>query len=239
MRLDKFFTNAAGISRTEVKKLIKAGRICVNGAAAAKSDMKIDEKNDTVTLDGRVVVWREFVYLMMNKPSGYVSATFDKKLPVVTELVPQELAHFEPFPVGRLDIDTTGLLVLTNDGEFAHRVTSPKKHVYKTYRAHLDAPAEKADIDVFASGMDLGDFTAQPAVLEIDADDPKSVTVKICEGKFHQVKRMCEKVGKRVVRLERTAIGRLKLDSQLKYGQIREMTAEEIAMMTENEERQR
>lgn len=235
MRLDKFFSNAAGISRSEIKKHIKAGRISVNGITAQKSDMKVDETADEITFDGKIVQWREFVYLMLNKPSGYVSATYDKKLPVVTELVPDVLAHFEVFPVGRLDIDTTGLLVLTNDGEFAHRVTSPKKHVYKTYRAYLDKPAEKADISVFAQGMDLGDFTAQPAVLEIDEDDAKSVTVKICEGKFHQVKRMCENVGKTVVRLERVSIGKLKLDNTLDYGQLREMTDEEKAMMLENE----
>ncbi len=235
MRLDKFFANAAGISRSEIKKLVKAGRISVNGVTSVKSDMKVDEIADIITFDGERIVWREFIYLMLNKPSGYVSATYDKKLPVVTELVPPEFAHFEAFPVGRLDIDTTGLLVLTNDGDFAHRVTSPKKHVYKTYKAYLDAPAEKSDIDVFASGMDLGDFVAQPAVLIIDEDDPKSVIVKICEGKFHQVKRMCEKVGKSVVQLERLSIGRLSLDTSLERGQIREMSDEEKNMMLENE----
>lgn len=235
MRLDKFFTNAEGISRNDTKKLIKSGRIQVCGITATKPDMKIDENSDEITLDGRRIIWREFVYLMMNKPSGYVSATYDKKQPYVTQLIPDELAHFDAFPVGRLDIDTTGLLVLTNDGDFAHRVTSPKKYVYKTYRAYLDKPAEPSDIDVFASGMDLGDFIAQPAVLIIDSDDPKSVTVKICEGKFHQVKRMCEKVGKTVVRLERVSIGRLHLDSALASGQIREMSEIEKSMMLENE----
>lgn len=235
MRLDKFLANTAGISRTETKKLARAGRITVNGAAALSGDTRLDENSDTVAVDGSIIRWREFVYLMLNKPEGYISATYDRKLPVVTELVPPELAHFEPFPAGRLDIDTTGLLVLTNDGELAHKVISPKKRVYKTYRAYLDAPAEKADTDLFAAGMDLGDFTSLPAVLEIDSDDARSVTVKICEGKFHQVKRMCEKVGKRVVRLERTAIGRLRLDASLERGEARELTAEEVKMMMENE----
>lgn len=235
MRLDKFFTNAAGISRNDIKKFVKAGRVCVNGTAVPKSDIKINENTDIITLDGKQIIWREFIYLMLNKPSGYVSATFDKKQPYVTQLIPDEFAHFEPFPVGRLDIDTTGLLVLTNDGDFAHKVTSPKKNVYKTYKAYLDKPAETADINIFASGMDLGDFTAQPAILIIDENDPKSVIVKICEGKFHQVKRMCEKVGKTVVKLERLSIGGLHLDTSLESGQMREMSENEKNMMLDNE----
>ena len=236
MRLDKFISEAAGVSRTDAKKLIKAGRVCVNGVPAKKGEEKADEASDIVTLDGKQLKWREFVYLMMNKPEGVISATYDKKLPTVVGLLPDELRRFDVFPAGRLDIDTTGLLILTNDGDFAHRLTSPKKFVYKTYRAYLDAPADDDDKEAFAAGMDLGDFMAAPALLVIDTDDPRSVTVKIREGKFHQVKRMCEKVGKRVVKLERTAVGGLCMDASLGRGCVRELTNEEkeLIFVSEN-----
>lgn len=227
MRLDKFIVNCGKASRSEVRKLVRQGRVRVNGNVASKSDMNVNETSDIITLDGQSMVYREFVYLMLHKPAGYVSATVDKKFPPVTDLVPEEYSHFKVFPVGRLDIDTEGLLLLTNDGKFSHKITSPKKEVYKTYFARLDKSAEISDITTFENGMDLGDFAAKPAKLEI-CDDPCEVYVSVCEGKFHQVKRMCEKVDKTVCYLKRIKIGNLSLPDNLKIGDVRELTQSEM-----------
>ena len=231
MRLDKFIVSCGMATRSEVKKLVKQGRVTVDGITAVKSDEKIDENTSVVCLDGEQLDYREFIYLMLNKPSGYVSATYDAKLPTVIDLVPEEYLHFEPFPVGRLDIDTEGLLILTNDGKLAHELTSPKKHVYKTYYAELDADMEDADIEIFKNGIKLDeDFTTLPAELVI-TEDRKKVYISICEGKFHQVKRMCQKVGKNVVYLERVKMGGLELDGSLERGMFRELKDNEIQLI--------
>ena len=231
MRLDKFIVSCGMATRSEVKKLVKQGRVTVDGITAVKSDEKIDENTSVVCLDGEQLDYREFIYLMLNKPSGYVSATYDAKLPTVIDLVPEEYLHFEPFPVGRLDIDTEGLLILTNDGKLADELTSPKKHVYKTYYAELDADMEDADIEIFKNGIKLDeDFTTLPAELVI-TEDRKKVYISICEGKFHQVKRMCQKVGKNVVYLERVKMGGLELDGSLERGTVRELTNNEIQLI--------
>lgn len=231
MRLDKFIVSCGMATRSEVKKLVKQGRVTVDGITAVKSDEKIDENTSVVCLDGEQLNYREFIYLMLNKPSGYVSATYDAKLPTVIDLVPEEYLHFEPFPVGRLDIDTEGLLILTNDGKLAHELTSPKKHVYKTYYAELDADMEDADIEIFKNGIKLDeDFTTLPAELVI-TEDRKKVYISICEGKFHQVKRMCQKVGKNVAYLERVKMGGLELDGSLERGTVRELKDNEIQLI--------
>lgn len=231
MRLDKFIVSCGMATRSEVKKLVKQGRVTVDGITAVKSDEKIDENTSVVCLDGEQLNYRESIYLMLNKPSGYVSATYDAKLPTVIDLVPEEYLHFEPFPVGRLDIDTEGLLILTNDGKLAHELTSPKKHVYKTYYAELDADMEDADIEIFKNGIKLDeDFTTLPAELVI-TEDRKKVYISICEGKFHQVKRMCQKVGKNVVYLERVKMGGLELDGSLERGTVRELKDNEIQLI--------
>ena len=230
MRLDKFLSVATPHSRKDVKLLVKRKAVTVNGVAAKIPDMKIDETKDLVTVDGETIRFRQFVYLMLNKPQGYLSDTEDDRCPVVVDLVPEELKHFAPFPVGRLDKDTEGLLLLTNDGQFDHALMSPKKNLYKRYYAELDAPAAQEDIGTFAAGMVFKDFTAKPARLEIDPDDPRKVCIEIAEGKFHQVKRMCEQVGKNVLFLKRVAIGELKLDENLPCGQVRELTPEELAL---------
>lgn len=223
MRLDKYIASCGAASRSEVKKLVKSGRISVDGKTAVKCDEKVDEKDADIRLDGTRLIYREFIYLMLNKPSGYVSATYDPKKPTVIQLLPEEYRHFEPFPVGRLDIDTEGLLLLTNDGRFAHDITSPKKHVYKTYYAELDAPMDDADVITFKNGIRLDeDFVTMPAELII-TEDRQKVRIKICEGKFHQVKRMCASVGKNVTYLERVSMGKLELDSGLKRGAVREL----------------
>lgn len=223
MRLDKFIAACGAASRSEVKKLVKAGRISIDGKTAVKSDEKVDENTAEIRLDGNRLVYREFVYLMLNKPSGYISATYDAKQPTVMQLLPEEYMHFKPFPVGRLDIDTEGLLLLTNDGKFAHELTNPKKHVYKTYYAELDTPMNDDDVRIFKNGIRLDeDFVTMPAELVI-TEDRKKVYIKICEGKFHQVKRMCASVGKNVVYLERVSMGGLELDRGLKRGAVREL----------------
>ena len=230
IRLDKFLSDATAYSRKDVRTLVKRKAVSVNGTAARMPDMKIDETKDTVCVDGEIVRYRKFVYIMLNKPQGYLSATEDDRDPVVVELIPEELKHFAPFPVGRLDKDTEGLLLLTNDGQFDHELMSPRKNLVKRYCAELDLPAEKADIELFASGMEFKEFTAKPALLEIDPDDPRKVYVEISEGKYHQVKRMCERAGKNVLFLKRIAIGPLQLDETLPCGQARELTPEELAL---------
>lgn len=229
MRLDKFISNCGFASRKEVKKLIKRGIVTVDGNPADSADMNVDE-NALVRVGETELRYRRFVYLMLNKPSGYVSAVEDKKYPVVTELVGEEYSHFNVFPVGRLDIDTEGLLILTNDGALSHELTSPSKNIYKKYFARLDKPAEDSDIEEFRKGMEFKDFTSKPAVLEI-TDNPAEVYIQIAEGKFHQVKRMCERVGKTVTYLKRISVGELTLDEKLGLGEIRELTEEEMKLI--------
>ena len=229
MRIDKYISGCGYASRKDVKKLIKQGLVFIDGEVCKKPEEQTDE-NSIVEVDGERLIYREFVYLMLNKPQGCVSAVYDKKYPVVTEFVPEEYAHFEVYPVGRLDIDTEGLLILTNDGQFAHEMTSPKKDVYKRYFAVLDKPMEEKDVEIFAGGMEFKEFTAKSAKLEI-TENPNEVYIEIAEGKFHQVKRMCERVGKTVTYLKRVAIGNLKLDKSLEKGEVRELTKDELDIL--------
>lgn len=229
MRIDKYICACTAFSRNDVKKLVKSGRITVDGETVKKADIHIDE-NAHVALDNKTLVYREFVYIMLNKPKGFISAVFDKHYPVVTDLIGEEYAKRSLAPVGRLDLDTEGLLLLTDDGSFNHSMTTPKKNIYKRYFAVLDKPAEERDKDVFGSGMAFKDFTAKPARLEI-CENPNEVFIEIAEGKFHQVKRMCERTGKSVTYLKRTAIGPLTLDESLESGEYRELTPEELASL--------
>lgn len=230
MRLDKYIANSGVATRGEVKKLLKAGVVTVNGEIQKKGDLHIDENNAKVLINGTEVNYREYIYLMLNKPQGYISATEDKRYKTVLDLVPEEYAHFNVFPVGRLDIDTEGLLLLSNDGAFAHNMTSPKKNVYKKYFAVLSSPAEERDIELFKQGMEFKEFRAKSAVLEI-TQNPKEVYISIAEGKFHQVKRMCERVGKTVEYLKRVSIGGLKLDETLALGEMRELRENETELL--------
>lgn len=229
MRLDKFLSESSSYSRKEIRLLAKTNRIIADGRCVKSPDEKVDE-NSIITVKGVPVPYRKYIYLMLNKPQGCLSATEDNHDPVVTDLVPEDLRHYNVFPVGRLDKDTEGLLLLTNDGQFDHAIMSPRKEVKKRYFAILDLPAEKEDIAKFASGMDLGDFTAKSAVLEI-TENPCEVFIEISEGKFHQVKRMCEKAGKKVLFLKRVAIGKLFLDETLSPGSCRELTKEELDLL--------
>lgn len=229
MRLDKFLSDCGFGTRKEVKVLIKKGVVLINGVSEKDSGKNVSE-NDEVTVSGEKAVYREFIYIMMNKPQGYISATEDRNYPVVTDILSEEYQRFEPAPVGRLDIDTEGLLILTNDGKLNHELTSPKKDVYKTYFAVLDKEAEESDIKAFADGMEFKEFTSKSAVLEI-CENKKDVYISIAEGKFHQVKRMCERVGKTVTYLKRVSMGDLKLDEKLLPGEYRELTEEELKIL--------
>ena len=234
-RIDKILSNLGYGSRSELKKLCKNGLVKVNGKVINNPGVQVDVENDEILFDGEKVVYKEFIYLMLNKPDGYISATFDKRDPIVLDLIDKEALIFEPFPVGRLDKDTEGLLVLTNDGQLAHRVLSPKKHVPKTYYAKVEGVVTKEDVKAFAEGVTLDDgYETMPAELEIlKSDDISEIELTIHEGKFHQVKRMFESVGKKVVYLKRLSMGKLKLDEGLALGEYRELTEEEVKMIEE------
>lgn len=230
MRLDKLLSAGLGLgSRTDVKKMIRAGRVRVEGFDKVKPETGVDPKRDSVYVDGKIMEYREFVYLMLNKPAGVISATRDGRHKTVLDLVPEEYLHFDIFPVGRLDIDTEGLCLLTNDGALAHRLLSPKHHIFKTYYAEINMPLGESDIELFKSGIVLDDgYVCMPAELEICSHNAKCAYVKICEGKFHQIKRMFESTGKSVLYLKRIKMHNLTLDENLPLGEIRELTDEEI-----------
>ena len=224
-RLDKILSNMGFGTRRDVKKLIKTGAVKIDGVIEKLPDRKLDPAVNILTVYDKPVVYKRFIYLMLNKPEGYISATADANLPTVLDLVPEEYLHYAPFPVGRLDIDTEGLLILTNDGQLAHNALLPKKRISKVYYAEVARAVTDDDIKLFESGMDLGDFTAMPAKIEPFSD---GYFVTICEGKFHQVKRMFEKTGNAVTYLKRVKMGGIALDTNLAAGEIKELTQEEI-----------
>ena len=235
MRVDKLLSNVGVASRAELKKYCKQGLISVNGKVINNPGVQVDSESDDIRFNGEKIVYREFVYIMLNKPDGYISATFDKYDPIVLDLIDQSYLVFEPFPVGRLDKDTEGLLVLTNDGQLAHRVLSPKKHVPKTYYAKIQGKVTEEDILAFEKGVILDDgYETMPSQLKIlKSDDMSEIELTIHEGKFHQVKRMFESVGKKVVYLKRLSMGKLKLDESLGLGEYRELTEEEVKVIEE------
>lgn len=233
-RIDKILSSALNVSRTDVKKLIKKQSVTVNGAAVKSGNIKIDPDTDEIRLNGSPVVYQKYIYLMMNKPAGVISASDDKTQETVVDLVPEELRRDGLFPAGRLDADTTGFVLITDDGDFAHRILSPKNHVEKTYYARLAQRLSQGDIESFLSGIELKDGTlcleARLSVVE-DSDMPL-VEVVIHEGKYHQVKRMFAALGNRVMHLRRIKIGDLFLDENLSEGQCREITKEELRLIT-------
>ena len=235
MRLDKFLVACAVGSRTEVKNLLKSGRVMVNGKKEKSAKLQIDEERDEIRFDGEVLEYEEFVYYMMNKPKGVISATEDPKHRTVLDLLDDLARSKEVFPVGRLDIDTHGLLLLTNDGKLAHTLLSPKRHVDKTYQAQVKGMMTREDVETFAEGIPLKDFTCQPAKLElvsIDTEKNQSqIRVTIAEGKFHQIKRMVAYCGKEVMDLQRLTMGTLVLDENLERGEWRRLTKEELEIL--------
>ena len=227
MRLDKLLSECGVASRKEIRQLIRSGRVSVDGAAAASPEMKLDPYKALVCLDGTKIEYAKYHYYMMNKPAGVLSATDDGRQKTVLDLVTPEMRKIGLFPVGRLDKDTTGLLILTNDGEFAHRVISPRSGIVKVYHARTEAPVDEADITAFKEGLTLGDGTkCLPAGLKRLPDG--SCLVEVMEGKYHQVKRMLASRGKPVTELKRLSIGGLKLDKALLPGDFRALEENEL-----------
>ncbi len=233
MRLDKLLSNMGYGSRKDIKKFVKNGSVKVDGVVVKNSDMKIDPLKNEIECKGETVVYREFVYLLMNKPPGVISATEDLRDETVVDLLDNEYTPFHVFPVGRLDKDTEGLLLLTNDGHLAHELLSPKKHVQKTYFARIEGKVTEEDGERFAEGVQLEDgYRTLPAHLHIITSSTMSeIELTIIEGKFHQVKRMFEAVGKKVIYLKRISMGPLKLDETLALGAYRELTGEELKLL--------
>lgn len=229
-RLDKVLSNSGFGSRKDIKKMVRAGEVRVDGKTIKDSRMHINPYEQEIVINGQILAYKAFAYLMMNKPPGVISATYDEHDKTVIDLVPMQYRHFELFPVGRLDKDTEGLLLITNDGKLAHQLLSPKKHVPKTYYAQIQGEVSTADIDAFKQGVVLEDgYETMPAALEIlEASSQSKVHITIMEGKFHQVKKMFEAVGKKVVYLKRIKMGNLALDDNLALGACKEMDKEQV-----------
>ncbi|MDR0952118.1 MAG: 16S rRNA pseudouridine(516) synthase [Oscillospiraceae bacterium] len=220
MRLEKLVADGAGVSRSDAKELIKSGRVQL--------------LDGEVFLDGKRLEAEEHLYLMLNKPEGFVCATEDKREKTVLELLGEGLSRKELFPVGRLDKDTTGLLILTSDGAFAHAVTHPKKHIFKEYELFTAEPMTAADSEAILGGIELRDGTrCRKAALSIDPEDAKHGWLRLSEGKYHQVKRMLAARGNRVEKLKRISIGGLELDAALMPGQFRLMSREQAEKVFE------
>ncbi len=226
-RLDKVIANRGAASRREVKALVRQGRVLVDGVPAAAADMKVDAETAVITVDGVTLGSERHIYLLLHKPAGVLTATEDKRQPTVLDLIPQEWRRRNLAPVGRLDKDTEGLLLLTDDGELTHRLLSPKYHVDKVYYARVDGVPDEQDAAAFAEGLLLGDgLQCLPARLEPLGGGECLVTLR--EGKFHQVKRMLASRGKPVQYLKRLSMGPLRLEPELAAGQCRLLTAEEL-----------
>lgn len=233
-RLDKVLANMGFGTRKEVKALVKNGRVEIDGILVKDSGMQIDVEKNEIKVAGEVIKYRKFIYLMMNKPDGVVSATFDNYDETVIDLLEPEYQAFNPFPVGRLDKDTVGLLLITNDGDLNHKLISPKWHVDKVYFAQINKPVDEGDTSAFEAGIVLDDgYKCMPAKLKVLKSDEhgSEVEVTIQEGKFHQVKRMFLSRGKEVVYLKRIKFGALVLDEDLDEGTYRELTEEELAFL--------
>lgn len=230
MRIDKLLANIGYGTRKEVKKMLKTGAVLVNEHAVKDAKAHVDPIKDRVTVHGELVEYKEFIYLMMNKPPGVISATEDNFQETVIDLLSPEHAAYEPFPVGRLDKDTEGLLLITNDGKLTHKLLSPKKHVPKLYFALIEGMVTDEDIEAFRNGVTFDDgYLTKPAELQIlKSGETSEIEIAIMEGKFHQVKRMFEAVGKRVTYLKRISMGSLELDEGLELGTYRELTVDEL-----------
>jgi 16S rRNA pseudouridine516 synthase len=237
-RLDKILSNLGLGTRKEVKDLVKAGAVQIDGMIAKDSGLQVDPFLQKIKVNNKELLYREFIYIMMNKPQGVVSATEDNRDTTVVDLLGESLQAFEPAPVGRLDKDTEGLLLLTNDGQLAHKLLSPKKHVPKTYFAHIEGWVGSSDIEAFEKGVILDDgYETLPAQLKVLVQGEVSqVEIVIYEGKFHQIKRMFQAVDKKVIYLKRIAMGKLQLDESLDLGEYRELLEEELKLLQEGKE---
>lgn len=230
MRLDKFLCDMNIGTRSEVKALLKKGFVAVNGIPVKSADIKINETTDNITFQGKVLTYQKYFYYMLNKPAGYVSATNDNKEKTVMELFRSEDRRDDLFPAGRLDKDTTGLLLITNDGELSHKLLSPKSHVDKCYHVTIERSLSGNDIAALETGVDIGeDKPTLPA--KVKTLDENNILLTIHEGKFHQVKRMLEAVNNKVIHLKRISFGSLVLDDTLQEGDYRVLTEKEIASL--------
>lgn len=230
MRLDKLLAHTGFGTRKEVKDIIKSGNVLVNGEVIKKDKHHVDPDVDIISVNGEEVIYEEMVYYMLNKPAGYVSATEDNVYPTVVDLI-DDYYRDDLFPVGRLDVDTEGLLILTNDGVLAHQLLSPKKHCPKVYYAKINGVVSKEDIEIFYKGVTIDDdYVCKKAILNILSTNSNSseIEVEIYEGKFHQVKKMFLAVGKEVTYLKRIRMKDLMLDKELELGEYRRIAAEEL-----------
>ncbi len=226
MRLDKFLCNTAGLTRSEAKNAVKKGLVSVNGQVVKASDCKITENSDVVTFQGAQLTFAKFHYYLLHKPAGVITATEDKTQKTVLDLL-TDVPTKNLFPVGRLDKDTEGLLLITDDGELSHRLLSPKKHVDKTYYVLLKNPINAEDVNALTQGVDIGDEKmTMPAKVQVLSDTEVELTIK--EGRFHQVKRMMQAVGNEVVYLKRLSMGPLTLPADLEKGSFRPLNESEI-----------
>lgn len=230
IRIDKFLSSQNIASRKQAKELLRAGRVLVNGVPVRAADSRVDPESDSICVDGRAYSYREHIYLMLNKPQGVVSATDDRVHTTVLDLVPEEFRRRGLFPAGRLDKDTVGFVLITDDGEFAHDILSPRRHVPKTYEAGLDGPVDESQLAVLAGGVELRDGTkCKPAQLEVlQGGERPLVRIVITEGRYHQIKRMFAAVGRTVLSLKRTKIGELELDPDLEEGKCAAISASNL-----------
>ena len=236
VRLDKLLSNMGKGTRSEMKDALKYGQIKVNGVVVRTGKDKVDVERDEVLYKNEPVIYKKYIYLIMNKPQGVISATEDKVHETVIDLIDDAYKHYELFPVGRLDIDTEGLLIITNDGDLTHNLLAPKKHVPKTYYARVEGLVDETVIEAFRLGIALDDgYKCKPAELSIHKQegDQTEVSLTIHEGKFHQVKRMFEATGSLVIYLKRIEMNALKLDPTLPLGAYRELSEDEFAALTE------
>ncbi len=232
-RLDKIIASQGSLSRSEVKKMVKGGRIAVNGTVVKSADIKVDAETAVISIDGKALNYKKHIYIMLNKPQGVISASNDKTQKTVVDLIGPELFREGLFPAGRLDGDTRGFVLITDDGDFAHRILSPKNHIMKTYHAVLRFPLSEDDIQRFRNGIELADGTlcleAEVRMLENEAEP--TAEVRICEGKYHQVKRMFAALGNKVLDLKRVKMGGLFLDESLAEGEYREISKNELELI--------
>ena len=231
MRLDRFIVESGLATRSEVGRAVRAGQITVNGKVVHRPSGHIDPTCDKVTYCGREVIYREFTYIMLNKPDGYVSARTDEKSKTVLELLPDELQKIDLFPCGRLDKNTLGLMILTNNGPLAHKLLSPKNHVDKKYYFNVKFPISENDVTQLESGVDIGGYFTAPCKVEMIGEREGYIT--LTEGKYHQIKLMAEAVHNQITHLERVTFGPVFLDKALERGQWRHLTESEQAALEE------
>ena len=235
-RIDKIISNELNIARSDAKSLIKSGKVFVNGVCEKSSSRKLDEEKDILNVCGKVVQYRKFVYIMMHKPKGVISSTDGRKTneKTVVDILPEAMKRKNLFPAGRLDKNTTGFVLITDDGEFAHKILSPKNHIPKTYIATLDKSFDADMIKAFAEGVTIGEDECLPAVLEAVNGDYKTAKVIIKQGMYHQIKRMFKKFGIEVVELKRIKMGKLALDEELDEGECRFLDEFELELIKSN-----